>query len=248
MDQIGWQTTEVIPDLCKASREGDSTLVKLLLANGASREADKYGSTPLHFAASNGNEEIVLLLLIAGADPNAVNQVGSTPLHSAAAYNHNGVIELLVNAGADLDASDCYGWTPLHEAACTGPKTITQLLYPTVSRIDTYLSSKPTNGEVGTCVPTRLRRIGANPTLTNKKGETPSQLTPSLVRPEDRVLLKNAEYIWTHSWSDQEHARWPEDQRLEQVAALSAFKYQPKRRSLLPELPKELQYAIFEFL
>nr|WP_246168641.1 ankyrin repeat domain-containing protein [Wolbachia endosymbiont of Ctenocephalides felis wCfeT] len=60
-----------------------------MLANGANIYAkDKYGSTPLHFAAEKGNKEIVELLIKAGADVSAKDYLGTTPLLSAIENGH----------------------------------------------------------------------------------------------------------------------------------------------------------------
>lgn len=56
-------------------------IVELLLKKGASPNVtDKYGSTPLHRAASLGHTSITKLLLEFRADPNLSNSEGNTPL------------------------------------------------------------------------------------------------------------------------------------------------------------------------
>jgi ankyrin repeat protein len=53
----------------------------MLIANGANvRKADQAGWTPVHWAASNGQQEIVNLLLHNGADINALDAERHTPL------------------------------------------------------------------------------------------------------------------------------------------------------------------------
>ena len=91
------------------------------LRSGADLEArNKYGRTPLHYAAMfNGNPAVTNLLMEAGADPNVRDQRSRTPLHGAARANENlAVITALLDAGAELDVrSGLDGGTPLHRAA-----------------------------------------------------------------------------------------------------------------------------------
>nr|WP_246168485.1 ankyrin repeat domain-containing protein [Wolbachia endosymbiont of Ctenocephalides felis wCfeT] len=57
-----------------AAYGGGEEVVKCLLEGGADIHAtDKYGSTPLHFAAEEDNEEAVELLLKAGANVHLVD-------------------------------------------------------------------------------------------------------------------------------------------------------------------------------
>jgi ankyrin repeat protein len=62
-------------------------VVQVLLDGGADVNVNlqnKYGMSPLHSAASDGNLEIVQVLLERGADVNVKNNNGDTPLISAA--------------------------------------------------------------------------------------------------------------------------------------------------------------------
>ncbi len=76
------------------------------------------GTTPLHYAASVGNREIMRNALAEGIDVNATDGTGMTPMHYAAGCNDGvGVIELLVEAGGDINARGTdNGWTPLMTA------------------------------------------------------------------------------------------------------------------------------------
>ena len=66
--------------LHKACVKGNIEAVKQHLADGADvNTKDKYGWTPLRYAA-NGHKEIVRLLIAKGADVNAKNNNGETPL------------------------------------------------------------------------------------------------------------------------------------------------------------------------
>ncbi|KAL2193057.1 ankyrin repeat-containing domain protein [Corynascus similis CBS 632.67] len=60
---------------------GSSDCARLLLEYGASVDVrDRYGQTPLHWAAKAGNELVVRLLVEAGADVDAVSDDSVTPL------------------------------------------------------------------------------------------------------------------------------------------------------------------------
>ncbi len=97
----GQNHNEVRPgDLLSACKAGDAGRVRLLLAGGASADdADNYGTTALHFAASLGNDEIITLLLRRGADVNGRNVHGVTPAILAAGADHPSTLSILLEAG-----------------------------------------------------------------------------------------------------------------------------------------------------
>ena len=90
------------------------------LDEGADIKAqDSAGNTPLHWAATQGDVEIVNALLQGGANPNALNEHGSLPLHKAAASSHSNseVVDVLCGGTANIDAIDSAGHTPLYLAS-----------------------------------------------------------------------------------------------------------------------------------
>ena len=93
---------------------------------------DRFGRTPLHYAAAlNPNPEVSALLIELGAEVNARDLLKFTPLHYAAAFNENPeVAKLLIEKGAELEATDVEGKTPLHVAALNqkNPEVIAELL------------------------------------------------------------------------------------------------------------------------
>ena len=101
-------------DIWEAAKQGNLEAVKQHLADGADVNAkDKYGLTPLHYAAWQGRNEIVELLTANGADVNAKDVDGGTPLHEAASDGRKEVVELLIDNGADVNVKDDRGMTPL---------------------------------------------------------------------------------------------------------------------------------------
>ena len=169
-------------------------------------------------ASRIGDEQAVRRLLAAGADPDVANRYGLFPLHFAAVDGYEAIVRLLLAAGAN----------PNVRAARDG---------------STPLHDAAANDHEA--IVQLLLAFGADPTLRTKRGRTPARVTRT---PELRALLEDAEYVWTHSWNPEEHARWTEAQRLERVGALSAFRTRTGRRIVIPELPRELQFAVFEHL
>ena len=102
----------------------------LLLLNGCKVNSKNKNpsDTPLHFAAINGDIEIVRSLLSRGAKINAKNRYGDTPLHDAVLSNKIGVVELLINHGADVNAGNSKNMTPLHVAIENDAGKIVELL------------------------------------------------------------------------------------------------------------------------
>lgn len=63
------------------------------------------GRTPLHIAASQGNDSIASLLIAAGANVNATDGAGKTPLYLALEQDHPSTARLLMDCGASRDAT-----------------------------------------------------------------------------------------------------------------------------------------------
>ena len=70
------------------------------------------GSTPLHYAAFNGNLETARFLIGKGAGVNVKTKDGITPLHYAVSKNSKEIVRLLIEKGAEVNAKDSKGKVP----------------------------------------------------------------------------------------------------------------------------------------
>ncbi|HUE22680.1 MAG TPA: ankyrin repeat domain-containing protein [Bryobacteraceae bacterium] len=110
--------------LTKACRLGDTKTAESLLAAGVNPDLpDRYGATPLYYAASFNHTEIVQLLLEYHADPNApvsINErkdgLSSTALQYAARSGNLRITSILIAAGARVNTKGAEGRTALHFA------------------------------------------------------------------------------------------------------------------------------------
>lgn len=73
--------------------------------------------TPLNYAASVGDADMVDLLVRAGANVNAAPACGGSPLASAALAGHSEIFKRLLARGADTESAGPTGKTPLMIAA-----------------------------------------------------------------------------------------------------------------------------------
>ena len=108
--------------LADAAERGDAAAVADLLRRHVdvnSAQAD--GMTALHWAALNGNANMVGVLLTAKAAVDPVTRLGDyTPLHLAAERGHAAVVTRLLTAGGKATALTSTGVQPIHLAADAG--------------------------------------------------------------------------------------------------------------------------------
>jgi ankyrin repeat protein len=111
----------------RATESGDTTVMKLLVANGADPNIKLVDNTTALMLASGVGRadgstfewsesetlEAVKLCLELGNPLQGMNNAGLTALHGAAHRGSNETVEFLVSKGAKLDAKDKEGRTPL---------------------------------------------------------------------------------------------------------------------------------------
>ena len=82
-----------------------------LITKGALINAKPFeeGWTPLHYAAREGQAQVVEVLIARGAEIDARDNQGMTPLHWAAERGQHELAGLLIDAGANMTARDSEG-------------------------------------------------------------------------------------------------------------------------------------------
>jgi ankyrin repeat protein len=146
IDRVGQEWIDQINTrLFLAIARDDLNEVVESVAMGALINAnDRFGHSPLHYAAYRGNAYIVDYLLRNGGDPNTRGNHLSTPLHSAAWGKNQEVVELLLEDGAEVDAQTDEQETPVMTATLRGQlETVETLLALSadVHAVDAYGSN-----------------------------------------------------------------------------------------------------------
>jgi len=95
--------------LMLAAIKGQKDLVEQFIKRDA--DVNKPGWTPLHYAATSGNVEIMRLLLDNYAFIDAQSPNGTTPLMMAAMYGSTDAVKLLLAEGADTAMKNQLGMT-----------------------------------------------------------------------------------------------------------------------------------------
>jgi len=127
---------DVSSALHKAVKVRDLDKVEMLIKSpdvDVNSHRGRQGYTPLHWAAEEGQTEIVKLLLSAdGIDVNSLDIYEKTPFYLAASYGHLDTVKWLVNApGLDVNSKDYEGRTPLSIAVKNGHTELADLLVNT---------------------------------------------------------------------------------------------------------------------
>ncbi len=94
------------------------TIIQTLINAGVNIGTYKYetSETPLHWASSVGNIEIVNFLIKKGVDVDIKNNRGATALHLAIINGHLDVVKKLIELRARINITDSQGKTPLQLA------------------------------------------------------------------------------------------------------------------------------------
>jgi ankyrin repeat protein len=111
--------------LSQAVVDGNLSQAQALVETGGEKvtEFDKWGWTPLHWAAYYGHPAIAEWLLAQGADPNAKTfrtygrvLPGAPPIVLAGYYGHARIVKALLDHKADPAAKDASGMSALEYA------------------------------------------------------------------------------------------------------------------------------------
>ena len=102
-------------------------MTKTLVEKGASINKT-IGWSALHYAATNGHDEIVSYLLTKGADVNARTDAGVTPLYMAARGMYRKTVMMLLRAGAYRDLCNVQGQSPADAARKAGDTELADYL------------------------------------------------------------------------------------------------------------------------
>ncbi|EAS04466.2 Serine/Threonine kinase domain protein (macronuclear) [Tetrahymena thermophila SB210] len=89
---------------------------------------DEEQNTALHYAAQNGNAQLVNFLLFNEANIDSQNKQLITPLMFACKEGHEDVCQLLITAGADINNFDSKENTALHYASINCHKKVVDIL------------------------------------------------------------------------------------------------------------------------
>ena len=100
--------------LMMAALKGELGGAELLLGRGAAVSLP--GWSPIHYAATGPEPQLVRLLLDRGADIDAASPNGTTPLMMAAMYGTPEAVKLLIDEGADVQLKNVQGLTALQFA------------------------------------------------------------------------------------------------------------------------------------
>ncbi|XP_044749443.1 probable protein S-acyltransferase 23 isoform X2 [Coccinella septempunctata] len=116
------QTHRTIFDVVKSGEI--SEIEELIEKSGTQvlRFRDEWGYTPAHWAALDGNVEIMRLIVDRGApfDLPCLGIQGPRPIHWACRKGHTAVVQVLLQAGVAVNAADFKGLTPLMTACMFG--------------------------------------------------------------------------------------------------------------------------------
>ena len=144
-------------------------------------QTDFSRSTPLHWAARNGQEGAVETLLgLDGIIPDKPDINGEIPLHVAANCGHEGVVKILLGQGLNPDIPNLNDQTPFFLACREGQEGMVKMLLEQggvnpdkpdiLGRTPLYLAAEHGNDGV---VKILLGRDDVNPDKPNNKGQTP---------------------------------------------------------------------------
>lgn len=126
---------EHVRDVLAAAESGNLEALQKYIDNGEIDCVDEGGSTPLMYAAANGQEKVVRQLVQSGVDVDQQNHYGWTALLQASCYGHHEAVYTLLKHHADINQCNHWGATPLVAAAQGGFATVVQELLEAGSEV-----------------------------------------------------------------------------------------------------------------
>lgn len=123
---VEWRSAKDESPLMLAAFKGHKELVRKLIARDA--DVNKTGWTPLHYAATKSQLEIMQILLDEHAYIDAESPNGTTPLMMAAKYGSREAVKLLLEGGADPTLRNQLGLTAIDFAQQANRKDAAELI------------------------------------------------------------------------------------------------------------------------
>ncbi len=147
-------------------------------------EVSRGGSTPLLFAARQGNAEVGALLLAAGADVNDITPDGTSALTMAVHGDHTALARLLLEKGANPNIIGS-GYAAMHAAVLRGNGELVTALLARGANINSRIrnGTATTRGSREYFLPDSL--VGATPLMLAAKFLEPGILRALLARGAD---------------------------------------------------------------
>jgi len=142
--KVEWRNSKDESPLMMASIKGHTELVKLLISKDA--DVNKTGWTPLHYAASSAQKNIIEILLEHSAYIDAESPNGSTPLMMAAMYGNAECVRLLLESGADPTLKNELRLSALNFAQRAGRDDSVALIEAAVKKWNQPKTSSPAKG------------------------------------------------------------------------------------------------------
>jgi len=122
------KTLAAAPLLEEARLGNTQAALDALQSSNDVNAAESNGTTVLHWAAHNGDVELVRALVTAGADVNVLNRYGASPLSEAVTLGSVDIVRILLEAGADAESPNGDGMTALMIAARSNHVELAKLL------------------------------------------------------------------------------------------------------------------------
>ncbi len=117
-----------LPPIHEAAQKGYTRVVRFLIKKVDVNSRDRFGKTALHYAAQNGDVELMKeLLQVKGIETNAMEPYHATPLHLAAEKGFLKIAQSLVKAGADVNQSSALNAPTISSSGAMNRRFLAQL-------------------------------------------------------------------------------------------------------------------------